>query len=386
MRNRLVWDAVAREKKAKSHGTATAYDELPPVGSWADQQRSNNKPERDDTAVRVEPWRTPSTSKKCQFTPCPVCRQHVLNLTKHLRKIHKMEAPPPVNAQRHANQKAVSPPAKQPSAARKTVAEWAADLKMPVGALLDHLRNTGMIKGADDVLTAKREFNLLRHFSALHSKGGVERPSTHKKADVKSATVQVNVGSKRVLVKRDAPTPLATPPRNLNGRNSNQDTTARLVPPNSRRKPQATPNNQQGTTSRDEELLAAEKKRRYVNWLSRPQRPARGEVIPLPAKKPLENGWLQLSREKQLQALKKFGIVAKTMDWRPKPKTTTRTRNKDLINPYTPLPIAHRETPEVLSLKTGNVAPDMGIKPPLVDRVLREAKAANVHPRRAKHG
>ncbi|MBI4938311.1 MAG: hypothetical protein HY846_08885 [Nitrosomonadales bacterium] len=39
MTKRSNWDEVARKQRAQRHGTSYAYDELPPAGSWADQQR-----------------------------------------------------------------------------------------------------------------------------------------------------------------------------------------------------------------------------------------------------------------------------------------------------------------------------------------------------------
>ncbi|MFZ2726696.1 MAG: hypothetical protein WAX77_10630 [Methylococcaceae bacterium] len=43
MTKRIDWDDVGRSQRAQKHGTQSAYDELPPVGSYADKVRSSEE-------------------------------------------------------------------------------------------------------------------------------------------------------------------------------------------------------------------------------------------------------------------------------------------------------------------------------------------------------
>jgi hypothetical protein len=53
MAKRINWDEVSRRQRGQRQGTSNAYDELPPVGSWADQQRVA-KPKKKASAVSTK--------------------------------------------------------------------------------------------------------------------------------------------------------------------------------------------------------------------------------------------------------------------------------------------------------------------------------------------
>jgi hypothetical protein len=40
MANRIDWDEVSRKQRAQRHGIEYAFDELPPIGTYADQMRN----------------------------------------------------------------------------------------------------------------------------------------------------------------------------------------------------------------------------------------------------------------------------------------------------------------------------------------------------------
>jgi translation initiation factor IF-2 len=105
--------------------------------------------------------------------------------------------------------------------ASNTVAQFAAELKMPVQLLLDQLKSAGVEKqAAEDTLSAGDKAKLLEGLQKAHgSESGEKKRITItrkqtteiKQADAtgKARTIQVEVRKKRVLVKRD--TPDATP-------------------------------------------------------------------------------------------------------------------------------------------------------------------------------
>ena len=100
--------------------------------------------------------------------------------------------------------------------AQTSVAQFATDLKMPSGALLEQLQKAGVAKSkADDFLSEQDKSKLLDYLRRSHgeSEGKTKITLTRKETSEikshdshgKSHTVQVEVRKKRVLVKRDAP-------------------------------------------------------------------------------------------------------------------------------------------------------------------------------------
>ena len=100
--------------------------------------------------------------------------------------------------------------------AQTSVAQFATDLKMPAGVLLEQLQKAGVVKSqADDVLSEQDKSKLLDFLRRSHgeSDGKTKITLTRKETSViksqdshgKSHTVQVEVRKKRVLVKRDTP-------------------------------------------------------------------------------------------------------------------------------------------------------------------------------------
>ncbi|MFM2398223.1 MAG: hypothetical protein RL341_380, partial [Pseudomonadota bacterium] len=101
--------------------------------------------------------------------------------------------------------------------ASNTVAQFAAELKMPVQLLLDQLKSAGVEKlAAEDTLSAGDKAKLLEGLQKAHgSESGEKKRITItrkqtteiKQADAtgKARTIQVEVRKKRVLVKRDTP-------------------------------------------------------------------------------------------------------------------------------------------------------------------------------------
>jgi translation initiation factor IF-2 len=100
--------------------------------------------------------------------------------------------------------------------AQTSVAQFATDLKMPAGVLLEQLQKAGVEKRqADDVLSEQDKSKLLDFLRRSHgeSEGKTKITLTRKETSViksqdshgKSHTVQVEVRKKRVLVKRDTP-------------------------------------------------------------------------------------------------------------------------------------------------------------------------------------
>ena len=87
----IDWDKVARQQKGQMHGTLFAYDELPSVGSWADQQRvaSRKKPKNKATTLGINAKVAPSTqAAPTPFAPCPLCGNLVGKMKRHLRRAH----------------------------------------------------------------------------------------------------------------------------------------------------------------------------------------------------------------------------------------------------------------------------------------------------------
>jgi translation initiation factor IF-2 len=100
--------------------------------------------------------------------------------------------------------------------AQTSVAQFATDLKMPAGALLEQLQKAGVAKSkADDLLSEQDKSRLLEYLRRSHGEadGKTKITLTRKQTSEikahdshgKSRTVQVEVRKKRVLVKRDAP-------------------------------------------------------------------------------------------------------------------------------------------------------------------------------------
>jgi hypothetical protein len=52
MTKRINWDQVSRQQKGRRQGISNAYDELPPVGSWADRQRVSAKQRKPKKKVK----------------------------------------------------------------------------------------------------------------------------------------------------------------------------------------------------------------------------------------------------------------------------------------------------------------------------------------------
>jgi len=99
--------------------------------------------------------------------------------------------------------------------AQTSVAQFATDLKMPSGALLEQLQKAGVVKSkADDLLTEQDKSRLLEYLRRSHGVGEAKTKITLMRKETseiksqdshgKSHTVQVEVRKKRILVKRDA--------------------------------------------------------------------------------------------------------------------------------------------------------------------------------------
>ncbi|MFO1220843.1 MAG: translation initiation factor IF-2 [Burkholderiaceae bacterium] len=96
-----------------------------------------------------------------------------------------------------------------------TVAQFAAELNRPAGALIEQLQSAGLTKKSpDDQLTDADKERLLEFLRSAHGTGGAERKkitltrkstSEIKQADAsgKARTIQVEVRKKRVFVKRE---------------------------------------------------------------------------------------------------------------------------------------------------------------------------------------
>ncbi|MBK7562818.1 MAG: translation initiation factor IF-2 [Propionivibrio sp.] len=100
--------------------------------------------------------------------------------------------------------------------AQINVSQFATDLKMPAGALLEQLQKAGVAKkNADDLLSEQDKSRLLEYLRRSHGEGGAKTKITLTRKETseirsqdsrgKSHMVQVEVRKKRVLVKRDAP-------------------------------------------------------------------------------------------------------------------------------------------------------------------------------------
>jgi hypothetical protein len=103
MTKRIDWDQVSRLQKGQRHGIETAYDELPPVGSWADQQRVATRKKPNQNAKPLAPRTKIAPMKKVGPKPlarCPLCGNLVGKMKRHLQKAHgaipghEHEAPP----------------------------------------------------------------------------------------------------------------------------------------------------------------------------------------------------------------------------------------------------------------------------------------------------
>ena len=98
--------------------------------------------------------------------------------------------------------------------AQTSVAQFATQLKMPAGALLDQLQRAGVTKSeADDLLSEQDKSRLLEYLRRSHGSGDAKTKITLTRKETseirshdshgKSHMVQVEVRKKRVLVKRD---------------------------------------------------------------------------------------------------------------------------------------------------------------------------------------
>ncbi len=99
--------------------------------------------------------------------------------------------------------------------AQTSVAQFATDLKMPSGALLEQLQKAGVSKAnADDFLSEQDKSRLLEYLRRSHGEAEAKTKITLMRKETseiksqdshgKSRTVQVEVRKKRVLVRRDA--------------------------------------------------------------------------------------------------------------------------------------------------------------------------------------
>ncbi len=100
--------------------------------------------------------------------------------------------------------------------AQTSVAQFATDLRMPAGALLEQLQKAGVIKSqADDLLSEQDKSRLLEYLRRSHGAAEAKTKITLTRKETseiksqdshgKSRTVQVEVRKKRILVKRDTP-------------------------------------------------------------------------------------------------------------------------------------------------------------------------------------
>src|SRR6187551_1050936 len=110
--------------------------------------------------------------------------------------------------------------------AQTTIEQFASELKMPAGALLEQLSAAGVdLKKAGDNLTEQDKTRLLDYLRKQHGALGdakkritlTRKQTTEIKAadsSGKSRTIQVEVRKKRVLVRREdeAPAPVAAAP------------------------------------------------------------------------------------------------------------------------------------------------------------------------------
>ena len=89
MTKRIDWDEVGRRERSRRHGTEDAYDELPPVGSRADQQRYF-LPEKTRGKIRTPRPKTTPVKKvePMPLTQCPLCGVAVGKMKRHLRRAH----------------------------------------------------------------------------------------------------------------------------------------------------------------------------------------------------------------------------------------------------------------------------------------------------------
>jgi hypothetical protein len=89
MTKSIAWDEFERREKARRRGTENAYIELPPVGSWADQQRffSRATPKQKVKAP-VPKIAPPNQVEPKPLAPCPVCGALVGKMKRHLRRAH----------------------------------------------------------------------------------------------------------------------------------------------------------------------------------------------------------------------------------------------------------------------------------------------------------
>lgn len=91
MTKRIDWDQLSRRQRGQRHGTESAYDEMPPAGSWADQQRFDALKNAEKNAKLLTPrTKTLPPVKMAQrpLAQCPLCGSMVGKMKRHLRKAH----------------------------------------------------------------------------------------------------------------------------------------------------------------------------------------------------------------------------------------------------------------------------------------------------------
>src|ERR1700755_1007815 len=104
--------------------------------------------------------------------------------------------------------------------AKSNVTQFAEELKLPVGLLLEQLQAAGVKKKTgEDAITEQDKTRLLDYLREMHGNKDEKKKITLtrkqtteiKKSDAtgKARTIQVEVRKKRVLVKRDAVEPEA---------------------------------------------------------------------------------------------------------------------------------------------------------------------------------
>jgi hypothetical protein len=108
--SRLNWDMAKRRDRARQHGSESAFEDLPPTGSFADRARYFNRNQGKSpkpreplkSSVNPAPLRsqsqkagkpkqgqgTPRTTTTTQLAKCPECGALVKKLRAHITKAH----------------------------------------------------------------------------------------------------------------------------------------------------------------------------------------------------------------------------------------------------------------------------------------------------------
>lgn len=71
MAKRINWDSVNRKRRAQRYGSEYAYDELPPVGSYADQARYGSARSEGYSSGRLSGKKSVPAGKKPVSVPSP---------------------------------------------------------------------------------------------------------------------------------------------------------------------------------------------------------------------------------------------------------------------------------------------------------------------------